>query len=45
VKDGNALDMLGEARHIAAAIRFLATARSRMVTGTAHVVDGGRGSD
>lgn len=45
VKDGNALDMLGEARHIAAAIRFLATSRSRMVTGTAHVVDGGRGSD
>jgi NAD(P)-dependent dehydrogenase (short-subunit alcohol dehydrogenase family) len=45
VKDGNALDMLGEARHIAAAIRFLASGRSRMVTGTAHVVDGGRGSD
>jgi len=44
-KDGNALDMLGEARHIAAAIRFLASGRSRMVTGTAHVVDGGRGSD
>jgi len=41
VKDGNALDMLGEARHIAAAIRFLAGPRSRMVTGTAHVVDGG----
>jgi NAD(P)-dependent dehydrogenase (short-subunit alcohol dehydrogenase family) len=45
VKQGNALDMLGEARHIAAAVRFLATPRSRMVTGTAHVVDGGRGSD
>lgn len=45
VKDGNALDMLGQAQHIAAAIRFLASARSRMVTGTVHVVDGGRGSD
>jgi NAD(P)-dependent dehydrogenase (short-subunit alcohol dehydrogenase family) len=45
VKDGNALDLVGEARHIAAAISFLAGPRSRMVTGTAHVVDGGRGSD
>jgi NAD(P)-dependent dehydrogenase (short-subunit alcohol dehydrogenase family) len=45
VKDGNALDMLGEARHIAAAIRYLAGRRSRMVTGTAHLVDGGRGAD
>jgi NAD(P)-dependent dehydrogenase (short-subunit alcohol dehydrogenase family) len=45
VKDGNAIDMLGEARHIAAAIAWLAGPRSRMVTGTAHVVDGGRGSD
>jgi NAD(P)-dependent dehydrogenase (short-subunit alcohol dehydrogenase family) len=45
VQDGNALPMIGEARHIAAAIRFLATGRSRMVTGTAHVVDGGRGAD
>lgn len=45
VKDGNALDMVGEARHIAAAIAWLAGPRSRMVTGTAHVVDGGRGSD
>jgi len=45
VKEGNAIDMLGEARHIAAAIAWLAGPRSRMVTGTAHVVDGGRGSD
>ena len=45
VKDGNALDMVGEARHIAAAIAWLAGPKSRMVTGTAHVVDGGRGSD
>ncbi|MFQ3664834.1 MAG: SDR family oxidoreductase [Sphingomonadaceae bacterium] len=45
VKDGNALDMVGEAHHVAAAISFLAGAASRMITGTAHVVDGGRGSD
>ncbi len=45
VKDGNALDMVGEARHIAAAIAWLAGPKSRMITGTAHVVDGGRGSD
>jgi len=45
VKDGNALDLVGEARHIAAAISFLAGPASRMVTGTAHVVDGGRGAD
>ncbi len=45
VKDGNALDMLGEARHIAAAIAFLAGPASRMVTGTVHLVDGGRGAD
>ncbi|QMW21924.1 SDR family NAD(P)-dependent oxidoreductase [Sandaracinobacteroides saxicola] len=45
VKDGNALDMVGEARHVAAAIAWLAGPKSRMVTGTAHVVDGGRGSD
>ncbi len=45
VKAGNALDMVGEARHVAAAIVFLATPRSRMVTGTVHVVDGGRGVD
>lgn len=44
-KDGNALDMVGEARHVAAAISFLAGRASRMITGTAHVVDGGRGSD
>ncbi len=45
VREGNALQIVGEARHVAAAIRFLATARSRMVTGTALVVDGGRGAD
>jgi len=45
VKDGNALDMLGEARHIAAAIAHLAGPASRMVTGTVHLVDGGRGAD
>jgi NAD(P)-dependent dehydrogenase (short-subunit alcohol dehydrogenase family) len=45
VKDGNALPIVGEARHVAAAISFLAGPKSRMITGTAHVVDGGRGSD
>lgn len=45
VKSGNAIEIVGEARHVAAAIRYLATARSRMVTGTAMVVDGGRGAD
>lgn len=45
VKAGNALDMLGEARHIAAAIAWLAGPASRMVTGTVHLVDGGRGAD
>jgi NAD(P)-dependent dehydrogenase (short-subunit alcohol dehydrogenase family) len=45
VRQGNALEMVGEARHIAAAISFLAGPRSRMVTGTVHVVDGGRGAD
>lgn len=43
--DGNALQMLGEARHVAAAIAFLAGPASRMVTGTVHLVDGGRGAD
>jgi NAD(P)-dependent dehydrogenase (short-subunit alcohol dehydrogenase family) len=43
--DGNALPILGEARHVAAAIAWLAGPESRMVTGTAHVVDGGRGAD
>lgn len=45
VKAGNAIDIVGEARHVAAAISFLAGPRSRMVTGTVHVVDGGRGAD
>jgi NAD(P)-dependent dehydrogenase (short-subunit alcohol dehydrogenase family) len=45
VRAGNALDMVGEARHVAAAIAWLAGPKSRMVTGTAHVVDGGRGVD
>lgn len=45
VKAGNALDMVGTADHCAAAIAYLATLRSRMVTGTALVVDGGRGAD
>lgn len=45
VKAGNAIEIVGEARHIAAAVSFLAGPRSRMVTGTVHVVDGGRGAD
>jgi NAD(P)-dependent dehydrogenase (short-subunit alcohol dehydrogenase family) len=45
VKDGNALDIVGEARHVAAAAAWLCGERSRMVTGTVHVVDGGRGAD
>jgi NAD(P)-dependent dehydrogenase (short-subunit alcohol dehydrogenase family) len=45
VKAGNAIEIVGEARHVAAAISFLAGPRSRMVTGTVHVVDGGRGAD
>lgn len=43
--DGNALAMVGEAHHIAAAAAYLAGSRSRFVTGTVLTVDGGRGSD
>lgn len=43
--DGNALQRVGEAEDIANAAAFLAGPASRMVTGTALVVDGGRGAD
>lgn len=43
--DGNALQRVGEATDIADAVAYLAGPASRMVTGTAMVVDGGRGSD
>ena len=43
--DGNALRRPGEANDIAAAAAFLAGPRSRFVTGTAMIVDGGRGAD
>lgn len=45
VMDGNALMRAGEAEDIANAISYLAGPASRMVTGTAMVVDGGRGAD
>ncbi len=45
VMDGNALRRPGEADDIAAAASFLAGPRSRFVTGTAMLVDGGRGAD
>jgi 3(or 17)beta-hydroxysteroid dehydrogenase len=45
VMDGNALMRVGEADDIAAAASFLAGPRSRFVTGTAMIVDGGRGAD
>lgn len=45
VMDGNALMRVGEAADIAAAAAFLAGPRSRYVTGTAMIVDGGRGAD
>lgn len=45
VMDGNALRRPGEVDDIAAAASFLAGPRSRFVTGTVMVVDGGRGSD
>ena len=43
--DGNALAVVGEARHVAAAASYLAGPRARFVTGTTLTVDGGRGSD
>lgn len=43
--DGNALQRVGEAADIANAVAYLAGPASRMVTGTALVVDGGRGAD
>ena len=45
VMDGNALQRVGEAVDIANAAAWLAGPTSRMVTGTAMVVDGGRGAD
>ncbi len=45
VMDGNALMRVGEAEDIANAVSYLAGPRSRLVTGTAMVVDGGRGAD
>ena len=45
VMDGNALQRVGEADDIASAAAYLAGPRSRMVTGTALVADGGRGAD
>lgn len=43
--DGNALQRVGEAEDIANAAAYLAGPASRLVTGTAMVVDGGRGAD
>jgi NAD(P)-dependent dehydrogenase (short-subunit alcohol dehydrogenase family) len=43
--DGNALQRVGEAEDIANAAAYLAGQASRLVTGTALVVDGGRGAD
>ena len=45
VIDGNALQRVGEAADIASAAAYLVGPASRMVTGTAMVVDGGRGAD
>jgi NAD(P)-dependent dehydrogenase (short-subunit alcohol dehydrogenase family) len=45
VMDGNALMRVGEAEDIANAVAYLAGPQSRLVTGTAMVVDGGRGAD
>ncbi len=45
VIDGNALQRVGEAEDIANAAAYLAGPASRMVTGTAMLVDGGRGAD
>jgi len=43
--DGNALQRVGEAEDVANAAAFLAGPAARLVTGTAMVVDGGRGAD
>ena len=45
VIDGNALQRVGEAEDIANAAAYLVSPASRMVTGTAMVVDGGRGAE
>ena len=45
VMDGNALQRVGELEDIANAVAYLAGPQSRLVTGTAMVVDGGRGAD
>ncbi|WP_439484844.1 SDR family NAD(P)-dependent oxidoreductase [Blastomonas fulva] len=45
VMDGNALQRVGTAEDIASAATFLASPAARMVTGTAMLVDGGRGAD
>jgi NAD(P)-dependent dehydrogenase (short-subunit alcohol dehydrogenase family) len=45
VMDGNALQRVGTADDIASAATFLASPAARMVTGTAMLVDGGRGAD
>ena len=43
--DGNALQRVGEAVDIANAAAFLVSPAARLMTGTAMVVDGGRGAD
>jgi NAD(P)-dependent dehydrogenase (short-subunit alcohol dehydrogenase family) len=43
--DGNALQRVGEAEDVANAAAFLVSPAARLMTGTAMVVDGGRGAD